>query len=118
VPEEVASVNTFIPMESLDLPTEAPETFFTVGVVAEFQAPEKSKTGKVYCSLKMATLMKHNLHLVKKLLPFPHTPIQAKQVERSFNRDGYKTLRVLAFGEELCKTLKKRVGYPGMVICL
>lgn len=66
----------------------------------------------------MATLTKHNLHHVKKLLPFPHTPTQAKQVERSFNRDGYKTLRVLAFGEDLCKTLKKRVGYPGMVICL
>jgi hypothetical protein len=27
-------------------------------------------------------------------------------------------LRVLAFGEDLCKTIQKRVGIPGMVVCL
>jgi hypothetical protein len=27
-------------------------------------------------------------------------------------------MRILAFGEDLCKTLQKRVGYPGMIVCL
>jgi len=55
--------------------TVAPENYFTVGVIVDFQAPEKAKSGKVYMNFKLGTLIKHSLHHVRKLLPFPHTPL-------------------------------------------
>lgn len=34
--EDITSTNTYIPVESLDLQSQAPENYFTVGVVVEF----------------------------------------------------------------------------------
>lgn len=39
-----------------------------------------------------------------------------RAAEKSFCSDGYKQVRVLAFGEDLCKTLIKRIGVVSMVV--
>ncbi len=41
-----------------------------------------------------------------------------KQASRSFNLDGYKTLRVIVFKDELCKKVAEKIGIVGMVVCL
>lgn len=43
---------------------------------------------------------------------------QRKQAERSINKDGYKVVRVVVFGEELCEKMMKRMGFPGVVVGL
>jgi hypothetical protein len=41
-----------------------------------------------------------------------------KILDRSFTSDGYKQIRLLAFGDELCQKLAKRMGHPGIVVAL
>jgi hypothetical protein len=89
----------------------------------EVTGPTTAKTGKTYFSLKLSTLTKYDNSKVRKyILPqveeLKASEMRMKAAERSFNTDGYKTVKFLAFGEDLCRALAKKTGFVGMVIAL
>jgi hypothetical protein len=115
----------YIPLEFVDLaqPMPADALYFTVGVIVEVSGPTTAKTGKTYFTLKLSTLEKYDISKLKRFL-FPKIPELAasegrmRAADKSFTMDGYKQLKVLAFGEDLCRPLAKKIGFPGMVIAL
>ena len=108
------SAREFIPIETLDHYMQGysggMKAFFTVGVVVENAGPYTSKSGKQFSIMKISDLVKYDLGKVKKHLQ----SMADKRVngqggskdeatefirtsEKSFNSNGYKALKVMAF---------------------
>lgn len=111
-----------MPFETLDLVETLPEDYFTVGTVVEVQGPETGRNGKTFLTFKFSNLVKYDMSRLRKNVldnPKALTSQQSmKQASRSFNLDGYKTLRVIVFKDELCKKVAEKIGVVGMVVCL
>lgn len=95
--------------------------YFTIGVVVEVSGPTTAKTGKTYFSIKISTLNRYDTSKIRKILIPEISEIQGNPgkigaAERSFNENGYKTVKLLAFGEELCRPLAKKIEIPGLVV--
>jgi hypothetical protein len=123
VSAEVAKQFTYVPFETFDLEANLPENFFTVGTVVEYKAPETSKNGKTFSTFKFSNLVKYdmskiNKHILNNEKLTAELPNFHKQASRSFNLDGYKTLRVMVFKDELCKKIGEKIGVVGLVVCL
>ena len=75
--------------------------FFTVAVIVDKIGVLTSKSGKKFTILVLSDLVKYDLNRVKKHLTQEYGKDQEglKQALRSFNRDGYKTISVMVFGE-------------------
>ncbi len=74
-------------------------------------------------TFKFSNLVKHDMSRLRKNvldnpLAFDNNQQSIKQAARSFNMDGYKTLRVIVFKDELCKKVAEKIGVVGMVVCL
>lgn len=122
VPDKITKDRAFLPLTQIDLLIEAP-AYFTVAVVSTVEAPQTGKSGKRFITVKVTDLVKHDLVKLQKQC-FPQliaggdawTRMKVlKTAEKSFNTDGYKQLRILAFGDELVKTVYKRLEV-GMVV--
>ena len=70
VPASFFDTNPFMPLEILDLLM--PQTYFTVGVVVDFEPPTKSKSGKVFSTFKLSTLVKYDVIRLKKHVVTPY----------------------------------------------
>lgn len=73
-------------------------------------------------TFKFSNLVKYdvtrlNKHVFNNPLAFDSNQQLTKQASRSFNMDGYKTLRVMVFNEP-CKKIAEKIGVVGMVVCL
>lgn len=132
MPEEITQSKHYIPLEALDIsvPTEDIE-YFTVGIIVEYVPPQASQRGKVFSKFSICSLAKYDMsrlkkHVIQKYfqerceLTYDQAQIDAKvnAALKSWNTDGYKAIRVLAFGDELTKQLHKKIGVVGMVIAL
>lgn len=116
------SAREYIPIEVLDtqmtMPTQvqAAKAFFTVGVVVEVYGPNTSKTGKQFSTFKLSDLVKYDIAKVKKLLESQGGAAKegvqewVRLSEKSFNSNGYKTLKVMAFQEVALPISKLTVG--------
>lgn len=89
-------------LKALDLPEgQVMNAFYTIGVVVEKTGAITAKSGKHYCTIKISSLTKYNTIKVKKifekqsLMPGSHLQI----LDKSFTNNGYKTLKIIAFGE-------------------
>lgn len=117
-------VTNFVPFETVDLVESLPESYFTVGTVVEVKGPETGRNGKTFLTFKFANLVKYDMSRLRKNVldkieeVFDNNQQVMKQAARSFNTDGYKTLRIIVFGEDLCKAVAKKIGIVGLVVCL
>lgn len=124
------SAREFIPIEKLDQvftseqgSVKVVRAFFTVGVVVEVFGPQTSKTGKQFSVFKLTDLVKYDLAKVikeletkaqqnKQLFGGTNESVleHVKQSMHSFNSNGYKTLKVLAFSEAAVPISKLGIG--------
>ena len=96
------------------------KAFFTIGVVVDVSGPFQSKSGKQFSTLKLSDLVKYDLNKVRKLLETiaksQYSGNQegaqefVKLSEKSFNSNGYKTLKIMAFQEAATPIAKLNVG--------
>ncbi len=113
----------FIPIEKLDQTMPqigGVKAFFTIGVVVDVSGPFQSKSGKQFSTLKLSDLVKYDLNKVRKLLETiaksQYSGNQegaqefVKLSEKSFNSNGYKTLKIMAFQEAATPIAKLNVG--------
>ncbi len=87
--------------------------YFTIGVVVELSNLMKSKKGKAYCNLKLSDLNKYDMSKVNKLLAhaFDNQDCDAQKIaKKCFNSNGYKTMRIIAFGDVANKLSKCSTG--------
>lgn len=68
---------------------------------------QKSKNGKNYRVLKVTDLQKYEMTKVKKYLEelavTLKNPPFAKIAEKSYNNNGYKLVKLMAFEESMCE---------------
>jgi hypothetical protein len=85
-----------------------------VGVVVEIGDVLMSKNSKKYRVLKVTDLQKYDLFRVKKHLEQEAAalkdPLLAKIAEKSFNNNGYKLMKLMAFEEAMLELTKFQVG--------
>jgi len=67
----------------------------------DIQGPLTSKQNKKYAVMKVSDLQKYDMSMVKKMLErmYQGDPEAIKTAEKSFNSNGYKLLKLLAFDE-------------------
>ena len=87
-------------------------SFFTIGVIVDVSGPFQSKNNKRYTIAKITDLVKYDMNKVKKVLSerFKNDPESMKIAEKSFNTNGYKIVRLMAFDEALSETTKIQTG--------
>lgn len=102
------SAREFIPIEKLDQTIQSfgsAKAFFTIGVVVDVSGPLQAKSGKQFSILKLTDLVKYDLAKVRKFLEMQAKcnltgegiEEYVKLSEKSFNSNGYKTLKIMAF---------------------
>ena len=71
--------------------------------------------------MKVTTLVKYDSSKLKRAVFSQIEQVAGNKermqaAEKSFNEDNYKVVRILAFGEELCKKVSAKLGVPGIVV--
>ena len=67
IPNELVEEKEYVPLETLDLSIPEGE-YFTVGVIVDVAGPVTAKTGKVYTTFKVASLVKYDMSKLKHLI--------------------------------------------------
>lgn len=102
--EIYTSRREFLSLEKMDytiLGSSILRAYFTIGVIIEISAVRESKNGKPYAFMKISDLVKYDIMRAKKMIEakFKEDDVLRKQLERNFTQNGYKTLKIMAFGE-------------------
>ncbi|CDW78551.1 UNKNOWN [Stylonychia lemnae] len=113
----------FIPIETLDTTILEKDrigenkkatirSFFSIGVLVDVSGPFQSKSNKRYTILRVTDLVKYNMSAVKKELTklYEGNPEGLKIAEKSFNSNGYKTIKLMAFEDAIGETTKIQQG--------
>ena len=77
------------------------QAYYTLGVVVEISALRQSRNGKAYAFMKITDLAKYDMVRVKRMLDqrFKDDEVLRKQLEKNYTSNGYKSLRVMVFGD-------------------